>query len=148
MKKLGFWRTYITFGLDWLSDKLSGNKYGKTQWFHRYLSLEKNLENCRKALDLKYPLQRDANYAKYVGELEGKIKVLKHTVTYLQEVAEYRNKQMKAVGYIVYCTGCWAGGPDNKEDIDEDFVKNVEAIALRLRIWHNNMESKRKRGDL
>lgn len=143
------YRYYLVKFLTWCLSKLVPvDHMSRYYWFNEWSKASSELRLAKVVLEEKYPRKRDQNFMMYVRSLERKIKTLQGEITNMRESAEYRNKQIKAVGYIVYCTGCWAGGPDNKEEIDEEFVQNVERIAARLRSWHNNMEYKRKNGTL
>jgi hypothetical protein len=74
----------------------------------------------------------------HIHGLEVKNERLKREIRIMQEVAEARNRQIRASGYIVRCTGCMAGGPPDAEDMTEERVREVEDIARRLREWFEN----------
>lgn len=74
----------------------------------------------------------------HIHGLEVKNERLKREIRIMQEVAEARNRQIRASGYIVRCTGCMAGGPPDAEEFTEERVREVEDIARRLREWWEN----------
>lgn len=80
--------------------------------------------------------------ADHIRGLEVKNERLKREIRYMQEVAEARNRQIRASGYIVRCTGCMAGGPPDAEDMSEELVREVEDIARRLREWWQNTKGR------
>ncbi len=82
---------------------------------------------------------REIGRACHINDLEEKVVKLRKEITYQREVAEYRNKQLKAANLIVLCTGgCEGGIMGNDDKIDETAVSNVEMIAKRLRSWLTN----------
>lgn len=98
-------------------------------------------------LTLKSYLSTDKNInrAMHVALLEESNRKLRREIRQMQLEAEAKNNKMEALGYIVYCTGCDAGGPTNFKDLTEDKVKSVENIAARLRAWWNNHNNRLKR---
>jgi len=117
----------------------------KKDWFIEYQLCEKLLEQANNTLKSTYHNDKDLNKAKHVAALETKNKKLKREVRSMQVKAEEFNKKLYATGLIVNCTGCIPGAPDHYEDLTEEKVKTVENIALRLRIWWDNYQYRKKR---
>lgn len=126
---------------------LTKPKRSENYWYSEYIRLEKEY----RALHLLFndeELRNGFVEKLTIKNLEHKISTLKHELRKSQCALEDRNRQIKALGYITYCTGCWPGGPDNKETLTDEDVREVQHIAGRLRTWFDNMESRRKNGTL
>lgn len=88
---------------------------------------------------------KEIGRACHIHDLEKKVKKLQKEVTFQREVAEYRNRQLKAANLIVSCTGgCDTGIIGFPDKITEEIVTEVERIAKRLRGWWVNYQSRQK----
>lgn len=117
------------------------SKSDEIDWFKSYLIRDKECERLRKLFTSEYHNSKELNKALHMSDLEAKNKALKREVRLMQEKAEEFNRLLYATGYIVNCTGCWAGRPNNAEELTEEKVKTLEILATRLRGWWvNNKE--------
>lgn len=114
----------------------------KDLFFIEWYEYKEKYNKLKKATEL----DPNINYKSTIVQLEQKINRQKNEIRNSQQALQDRNQTIRSLGYIVYCTGCWAGGPYNKRDITEEDVKTVEHIAKRLRTWFDNMVYRKKNG--
>lgn len=129
-----------------IAEQLAPHPDGRS-FIRELMVAEADNRRLRRLVESQYPTKKDARHAEHWNALNDKVRKLKHEITTLREVAEHRNRQMKAVKYIVYCTACMAGGPSNKDTITEQEVSDVEQVAKRLRGWWTNVEYRRKHAE-
>lgn len=113
-------------------------KTNKIDWFKEYSIRDKEVVRLTRCLRSKFTNDKDMNRALHLSDLENKVRQLKFQLQSLTEInVKYRNENY-ATGLIVRCTGCDAGKPFDGENLDEEKVKAVEYLAMRLRTWFNN----------
>ncbi|MCK5607266.1 hypothetical protein KAR91_35615 [Candidatus Pacearchaeota archaeon] len=82
----------------------------------------------------------------HIAGLEEKNRVLKSEIRRMQKDAERQNLKLRSSEFLVRCTGCIPGGPNNYENLTEEKVQMVENIAERLRAWWLNSEKRTNTG--
>lgn len=126
------------FSKEDLIDIICRTSDDNTDWFQAYIIRDKECERLTKLFSSDYYNDKELNKALHMSDLEFKNKALKREIRLMQEKAETFNNLLYATGYIVRCTGCAAGCPENYDELTEDKVKTVEMLARRLRSWWNN----------
>ena len=75
--------------------------------------------------------------AKQLGHLRIQVKNQAKEIRTMQEVAEYRNKQLASL-HVVWCNGGCEGGVGCKETVTRDVVVEAVRNVTRLVDWWNN----------
>jgi hypothetical protein len=82
-------------------------------------------------------------------DYESKIKSLRREIRNMQLVLERKNKELDAL-HFVWCNGGCKGGTHRytEQNLTEEIVQLAEQNTNRLREWFNNMEYRKKHGNL
>lgn len=119
-----------TFFAHWEARHIHG-----AERFRREMNDARELARYRAALTGESGSVREA--VTQLGALRVRVKEQAHNIRQMQEIAEYRNKQLASL-HVVWCSGGCAGGVGCRDDLTREKVLEAVRNTHRLVSWWNN----------